>query len=78
VGRLGRVRDKVNASVRLVQKIVVVSVLFVIYFVGIGVTRFFVWIFYRHLLFPGEKTGKSFWHTVVYEEPNLEKMLRQS
>jgi len=64
--------------VRVIQKILITVSLILIYFLGFGLTLFFVALFNRKLIYNNFKIKDSSWLDAEGYGPDLEESLRQS
>ena len=71
-------KEKLRNFIREVQKVLIIILLFIIYIIGIGITKIFVMVFKREVFKRGYKEKVSFWVEAKGYETNINDSLRQS
>jgi len=71
-------KNKIKIFVKIIQKIIITISLFVIYFIGLGITKIFIMIFNRKQLREGFEEKDSFWQEARGYEADINKSFRQS
>jgi len=75
---LTRIKKIIQLVVRLVQKILVTTFLFILYFLGFGLTLIALFIFKRDFLIKNYKQNESFWKEAADYESEANGSLRQA
>ncbi len=79
IDRLKEVYKKIiEPIVRRIQKVIAIILLTVLYFVGLGITWMFAWIFNRKMVKRDISTKDTYWEEAVGYEPDMENSFRQS
>jgi hypothetical protein len=71
-------KKKLSNFIRTTQKIIITILLFIIYIVGIGITKIFVMVFKREILTRRYRKKDSFWIEAEGYAANINDSLRQS
>ena len=71
-------KKKLRNFIRIVQKVLITILLFIIYIIGIGVTKIFVMVFKREVFKRGYRSKATFWIEAKGYEANINDCLRQS
>lgn len=72
------IKKIIQAYIRFMQKVIISTLLFFLYFLGFGITAFFLAFFKRRVFFGTSSRSASFWQTAEGYEDGLEKCARES
>ena len=71
-----RIQEIIQPVIRIIQKILLAVFLILLYFIGLGLTLFFMLFFKRNILWGKPDSSNTFWSEAEDYDANLDNSMR--